>query len=235
MKEENLLKKYLFHFLRSPDYETDVNFYLPKFPTEDPAFAETQRVLSWEHEQYRLKIIDFAKQFYPQTATWGLNVWEEELGLKTDLTEDLKLRRSKVMAKLLGASPMTVDNTNKLVNLFTDDGKAYVDELPTDGTIKIVIPSLYANLDEIRRSLDELLPAHLVYYFQHVIEFNVDEKDGEENSESFADVNDEGGDSFSVKVDFPITDDIPYHKKEILTQIPKFDRNVYKKIFQKYF
>ena len=226
MNEELLLKKYLFNFLRSPNYVTDVNFYLPKFPTEYPAFAETQRVLSWEHEQYRLKIIDFAKQFHPQSATWGLNVWEEELGLKTDLTENLELRRSKVMAKLLGASPMTVDNTNKLVNLFTDDGKAYVDELPTDGTIKIVIPSLYANLDEMRRSLDELLPAHLVYYFQHVIEFNVDEKDGEENSESFADVNDDGGDSFSVKVDFPITDDIPYHKKEILTQIPKFDGTV---------
>ncbi len=80
MNEEILLKKYLFNFLRSPDYVTDVNFYLPKFPTNDTAFAETQRVLSWEHEQYRLKIIDFAKQFHPQTATWGLNVWEEELG-----------------------------------------------------------------------------------------------------------------------------------------------------------
>ena len=80
MNEKILLKKYLFNFLRSPDYVTDVNFYLPKFPPNDPAFAETQRVLSLEHEQYRLKIIDFAKQFHPQTATWGLNVWEEELG-----------------------------------------------------------------------------------------------------------------------------------------------------------
>ena len=226
MNEKILLKKYLFNFLRSPDYVTDVNFYLPKFPPNDPAFAETQRVLSWEHERYRLKIIDFAKQFHPQTATWGLNVWEEELGLKTDLTEDLELRRSKVMAKLLGASPMTVANTNKLVNLFTDDGNAYVDELPTDGTIKIIIPSLYANVDEMRRSLDEMLPAHLAYNFQHVIEFNVDEKDGEENSDSFADVNDEGDDSFSVNVNFPIAEDIPYHKKEILTQTPKFDGSV---------
>ena len=225
MNEEILLKKYLFNFLRSPDYVTDVNFYLPKFPTNDTAFAETQRVLSWEHEQYRLKIIDFAKQFHPQTATWGLNVWEEELGLKTDLSEDLELRRAKVMAKLLGASPMTVANTNKLVNLFTDDGKAYVDELPEDGTIKIIIPSLYANVDEMRRSLDEMLPAHLAYNFQHVIEIDVKDDDGE-SSDSFADVNDEGGESFSVNVNFPIAEDIPYHKKEILTQTPKFDGSV---------
>ena len=64
------LGKYLFHFLRLPDYVTDVNFYLPKFLTKDESFAETQRTLSWEHEQYRLKVIDFAKQFQAQTATW---------------------------------------------------------------------------------------------------------------------------------------------------------------------
>ena len=68
---------------------------------------------------------------------------------------------------------MTVANTNKLVNLFTDDGKAYVDELPEDGTIKIIIPSLKANLEEMRHSLDEMLPAHLAYNFQHVIELKI--------------------------------------------------------------
>ena len=157
MNEEELLRNYLFHFLRSVDYKTDVNFYLPKFLANDPAFAETQRTLSWEHEQYRLKLIDFAKQFHPQTATWGLKVWEEELGLSTDSSVDMELRRAKVMAKLLGASPMTVENTNKLVNLFTDDGKAYVDELPEDGVIKVIIPSKTAHLDEMRESLDELI------------------------------------------------------------------------------
>ena len=159
-EEEIILRNYLFHFLRPEDYKTDVNYYLPKFLAKDPAFAETQRTLSWEHEQYRLKIVDFAKQFHPQTATWGLNVWEEELGLPTDLNVDLELRRAKVMAKLLGASPMTVANTNKLVNLFTDDGRAYVDELPEPGIVKIILPSKSVHLDELRSSLDEMLPAH---------------------------------------------------------------------------
>ena len=215
MNEELLLKKYLFNFLRSPDYLTDVNFYIPKFLPNDPAFAETQRVLSWEHERYRLKIIDFAKQFHPQTATWGLSTWEEELGLKTDLNEDLELRRSKVMAKLLGASPMTVANTNKLVNLFTNDGKAYVDELPEDGTIKIIIPSKKAYVDEMRNALDELLPAHLVYYFQHIIEIDVDDDD-DDKTDSVADINDDDspadthGKAFFVEASFPITENVPY-------------------------
>ena len=227
MNEELILRNYLFHFLRSTDYKTDVNFYLPKFLANDPAFSETQRVLSAEHEKYRLKVIDFAKQFHPQTATWGLKIWEEELGLPTDLNLDLELRRAKVMAKLLGASPMTVANTNKLVNLFTDDGKAYVDELPEDGTIKVVIPSKKAHVNEMRDSLDEMLPAHLVYDIRHIIEIDDAEEDGK--PDSVKDINDEdstadiNGSAFFMHADFPILENIPYGS---WYNAPKYDGSV---------
>ena len=44
MSNELIMRDYLFRFLRSPDYKTDVNFYLPKYLAKDPNFAETQRV-----------------------------------------------------------------------------------------------------------------------------------------------------------------------------------------------
>ena len=226
MNEELLiLRDYLFHFLRPSAYKTDVNFYLPKFLVNDPAFAETQRTLSWEHERYRLKVIDFAKQFHPQTATWGLSVWEEELGLSTDLSVDLELRRAKVMAKLLGTSPMTVANTNKLVNLFTDDGKAYVDELPEPGIIKIIVPSKTAYLDEMRDSLDEMLPAHLAYYFRRIIEIDDDEDESEGKTEGIISVDDESTDdsAFFMHADFPIRENIPYGRA---FNLPKYDGSV---------
>ena len=94
------------------------------------------------------------------------------------------------MAKLLGSSPMTVANTNKLINLFTDDGKGYVDELPTEGTVKIVIPSNNAYLDEMRDALDEMLPAHLAYDFQHIIDIG-DDDDTIEGGDSVVDINDD--------------------------------------------
>lgn len=217
-EDEQILRNYIFHFLRSEDYKTDVNFYLPNFLTNDPAFAETQRTLSWEHEQYRLKIIDFAKQFHPQTATWGLSSWEEELGLPVDLSADLELRRAKVLAKLLGASPMTVENTNKLVNLFTNDGKAYVDELPEDGVIKVIIPSKTAHIDAMRDSLDEMLPAHLAYDFQHVIHIDDNDKDDDNGKPdvivdiSDTHINDLDSDSFFMHAEFPLSENVPYGK-----------------------
>ncbi len=234
MNEELILRNYLFHFLRSPDYKTDVNFYLPKFLTNDPSFSETQRTLSEEHEKYRLKVIDFAKQFHPQTATWGLKVWEEELGLPVDESLDLELRRAKVMAKLLGASPMTVANTNKLVNLFTDDGKTYVDELPTDGTIKVIIPSKNAYVDEMRKSLDEMLPAHLVYDFRHIIEIDGDEEnEGTGKTDNVKNIDDEdratdiNGRAFFMHADFPIFENIPYGS---WYNAPKYNGDVVAKI-----
>lgn len=221
MSDELILRDYLFRFLRSPDYITDVNYYLPKYLAKDPHFAETQRVLSWEHERYRLKIIDFAKQFHPQTATWGLGVWEEELGLPTDLTVDMELRRAKVMAKLLGASPMTVANTNKLVNLFTDDGRAYVNELPSEGTIGIIIPSNQVYMDDLRNALDEMLPAHLTYFFQRIIIIGGED---DEEADDLSNVNDNGKNDFFLHADFPIVEDVPYGK---WYHAPKYDGSVY--------
>lgn len=39
-------------------------------------------------------------QFFPQTATWSLSWWEQRLGLTTNLTEDIEIRRRKVLSKL---------------------------------------------------------------------------------------------------------------------------------------
>lgn len=111
-------------------------------------------------------MIDFAKQFHLQTATWGLSVWEEELGLTTSADTDLELRRSIVMAKLLGTAPMTVANTNKLINLFTENGTGYVIELPEPGVLRIVIPQQNVFYEELINALNEFLPSHLQFHIQ---------------------------------------------------------------------
>lgn len=48
----------IFELLRT--YKVDVMRYLPKFLTKDKSFNAVQGTLSYEHEQYRLKVIDIA-------------------------------------------------------------------------------------------------------------------------------------------------------------------------------
>ncbi|MDC9396123.1 DUF2313 domain-containing protein, partial [Clostridioides difficile] len=39
-------------------------------------------------------------QLFPQTATWGLELWENRVGLSTNIDEVIEARRRKVIAKL---------------------------------------------------------------------------------------------------------------------------------------
>ncbi|CAL83874.1 DUF2313 domain-containing protein [Clostridium botulinum] len=43
---------------------------------------------------------DILKQFFPQSATWGLIYWEEAVSIVTNLTDEIERRRRKVIAKL---------------------------------------------------------------------------------------------------------------------------------------
>ena len=71
--------KATFEFMR----KVPVNLlrYLPKFLSKDETFKNVEDTLSWKHERYRLKLIDTARQFFLETATWGLSDWEKFLGI----------------------------------------------------------------------------------------------------------------------------------------------------------
>ena len=97
-------------------------------------------------------------------------------------------------------------------------------------TLKVVIPSKTAHLDEMRNSLDEMLPAHLAYDFQHII--NIDDENEEESSDGKPDgvieINDEStadvdGSAFFMHADFPIQENISYGK---YFSAPKYDGSV---------
>ena len=50
-----------FNFMR--DSPVDLFRYLPVFLSKDENFESVQEALNREHEEYRLKVIDIAKQF----------------------------------------------------------------------------------------------------------------------------------------------------------------------------
>ena len=56
--------------------------YLPPFLSKSTEFKDVEDVLSLEHENYRLKLIEIAQQFFLETSTWGLADWETKLLIK---------------------------------------------------------------------------------------------------------------------------------------------------------
>lgn len=156
-----------FYFLRRDS--VDVMRYLPRFLAKDPEFLKIQNALSWEHENLRLKLQDVARQFYIETATWGLSSWERIYEVTPPNGADYALRRALVKAKMLGTGVMTVEAIKQLVNPFLFQPDADIDELPVPGTFRVLIHSGTDYMSEIRRSLAIMAPAHLVYKFGFII------------------------------------------------------------------
>ena len=153
----------LFYFLRKRG--VDLLRYLPTFLAKDATFKDTEDVLSREHESYRVKMVDFAKQFFIETATWSLPDWEEMVGVKK-LSDDLEARRARVRAKLMGSEVMTIDNVNKMIRSFTDGISSYVEEMNVPNEIKLVMLDRVLYWQELIASARELLPAHLGLNFE---------------------------------------------------------------------
>lgn len=148
----------LFYFLRKNG--VDLLRYLPPFLAKDATFKDVEDTLSREHESYRLRLVDLAKQFFIETATWSLPDWENFVGV-TPLSDDIEARRARVRAKLLGSDVMTVANTNKLIRTFTDGDGAFVDESGDPNVVKIILPDRVLYWRELVETLLERMPAHL--------------------------------------------------------------------------
>lgn len=152
----------IFELLRT--YKVDVMRYLPKFLSKDKSFDTVQGTLSYEHEQYRLKVIDIAKQFFAETATWGLSDWERVYALPS--TGTIENRRLALLRKIRGRDTVTVNRMQSLIDsvIFTKDATLVENVAP--GVFRIDMETIIA-LDELRAIVDFYKPAHLTYLIAH--------------------------------------------------------------------
>ena len=150
-----------FHFLRLE--KVNVMRYLPKFLAGDMSFKDVQDTLSKEHERYRLLLPEIAKQFFIETATWGLPSWEEVYQTNPPYDASTELRRTLVKAKMLGRQPATKRRIELLVNTFTKGGDAYVEEDVAPGRFQLYFPSVILWQKQMEEALEATVPAHLMY------------------------------------------------------------------------
>ena len=150
-----------FHFLRLE--KVNLMRYLPRFLAGDMSFTDVQDKLSAEHERYRLFLPEIAKQFFIETATWGLSSWEEVCQTNPPYDASIDLRRTLVKAKMLGRQPATKHRVELLVNTFTKGGDAYVEEDVAPGSFRLHFPSIILWQEQLEEALDAAVPAHLMY------------------------------------------------------------------------
>lgn len=150
-----------FHFLRLE--KVNVMRYLPRFLAGDMSFKDVQDKLSAEHERYRLFLPEITKQFFIETATWGMPSWEDVYQTSPPYDASIDLRRTLVKAKMLGRRSATKHRVELLVNTFTKGGDAYVEEDVAPGCFQLHFPSVILWQEQMEEALEAAVPAHLMY------------------------------------------------------------------------
>lgn len=151
-----------FQFLRNTP--VDLSRYLPAFLFRDTSFSDTLSTLSHEHEVQRLTLTDAAQQAFVKTATWGLDDWEEFVGLEHESADTLQTRRNKILMKLAGVDSVTVPFLIRLVNLYVADGQAVVIDHPDTYSIEILYHGgQVLDYARLRDAVNIYIPAHIGY------------------------------------------------------------------------
>lgn len=135
------------------------------------AYMSSQSI---EHNFLKESIDDLVNNLYVDTATWGLDYFEEELGLKTDKTKTYEERRERIKAKKIGNGTTTVKMIKDTALAF-DCGEVEITEMYNDYTFKLKFVSEKGrpkNLDDFKNAIEEIKPAHLAYMLEFTFNTN---------------------------------------------------------------
>lgn len=142
--------------------------YLPKYYHE---IKQSQAILdseSIEIERLNNEIKDVLDQLFIDSATWGLSRWEYICGITTDEAKPYEERRAVIKSKLRGAGTSTVTLIKEVAEAY--DGGT-VDVVENNADYEVIITfidtrGVPTNLDDIKRALTEIIPAHLGIRFE---------------------------------------------------------------------
>ena len=151
----------------SSDALDDLLRYLPKYERKSKIIKAILYSAAKELLNTQKNVDDLQNQFFVGTATWGLDIWEEMLGLqKAELSEEE--RRQRIFNKLLGNNIATRFYIERyLRNITGKEIEIYEDF----DNYSILIPNwedgIPSNSLQLCYLLRDFIPAHLKIIFEY--------------------------------------------------------------------
>lgn len=147
----------------------DLMSYLPPFYAEFNEMVQLQDSISGELGKLQFHLDDLLDQFFVETATWGLDLWERFLGLGTDRTKSYERRREIVKAKLRGAGTSTKAMIKNAAEAFSG-GDVEVIEHALEYRFEVQfigVKGIPQNMLGLTQAIEEIKPAHLAFSFKY--------------------------------------------------------------------
>lgn len=145
----------------------DLIKYLPSFYANSVEVTDIQTNIDVERGALQTVVTELLEQVFIDTSTWGLAYYEDLLNLHTDNTESYANRRARIKTYLRSQGTATKDAIKNICKSFVN---GEVDVIESNSEYKVTIKfigdqGIPSNLDYLRSSLREAIPAHLNMQF----------------------------------------------------------------------
>jgi uncharacterized protein YmfQ (DUF2313 family) len=150
-------------------YFVDLTRYVPLFISDIHEMKAAYEVEGTELGSILYYLNDRVKQFFIDTATWGLTYWEDEYGIDTNLNASYEERREVLKAKKRGQGTTTKAMLKKTAEAFSG-GEVNVIENNAEHSFVIQfvgIKGIPKNLQAFKNMVEDIKPAHLTYSFKY--------------------------------------------------------------------
>lgn len=141
--------------------------YIPSYEINSRMFQEIVNTEQIEFDNLNIAIEDLDKQLSIDTATWGLVIYEKELGIRTLLNKPLEERRSVIKSKWRGTGKVDRALIKAVVDAYTNGGV----DVEFDGTIKVIFNDILGrpeNMQDVYNAVGEISPAHLRIIYEYL-------------------------------------------------------------------
>lgn len=143
--------------------------YMPEYYQQSNVTKDALNSQSYEVGKLLVTIEDVEKQLYVDSATWGLDIWEDTYNIPTNLNATYEDRREVIKAKTRGQGTITPQMLKKTAEAFSG-GEVDIIEHPEDDyfIIKFIgVKGIPRNMAGFIDMLEDIKPAHLEYDIQY--------------------------------------------------------------------
>ena len=110
---------------------------------------------------------DLLEQFFIETATWSLPLWESKYGIQTDTSKTLAERRGAVQDQMTAAGNTTAEMVRQLAMTLTGyEARVIVNSTDYSFSLEFLgEENTLADIDvsQVRRMVEQIKPAHLQF------------------------------------------------------------------------
>ena len=143
--------------------------YMPSYYQKSEVFINLLQAFTNALNENNYSILDLENQLFVDTATWGLDVWEKELNIYTDLSKSYIDRREFIKSRLRGSGTCTIEMIKNTALAYTNAEIDVIEDNPNyTFKIKFVgVKGIPSDVNAFKSTIDTIKPAHLTYTVEY--------------------------------------------------------------------